>query len=701
MPWLLAGSWQQTATARPKPVIFSSTINERTKRWDWKRRFLALPKAADSASILALKQTRGGTVVAVGNSRRGEDVDAAIWTSPDRATWHLFHPSDKRATGLQNLTAVTNTQHGFIAVGSDGDRPLVLRGTRSGLRRLTVPGAKDFRGFRSISSNGEKEVIIVGVVGKVGTSQPIAYISADEGATWKQSEPFPTHSSTEIIGIANLGRVYVGVGSEITPNGPALMLWRSDDAIVDNQRVLRWRRAAPAVIDEDTGDSKSPTNLTPVSMSGAYLALYDQHARKTLFAFLDNSLNVHTLKVDIAPNAFDVAAGPLALKAPYLVATSYGAGRPNVSVFDFNANSWVTNPDPERSTTKAFPARTPGRSATIVVQGAKGTEIVGVEGPLRGKAPGSETYRMISWRDDGGALAKPTTLKLPVGTYLQAAVRAENATYLFGFQPDKQGTSDGAIWRYGDDGIVTDVKPKGLGGPGDQRVFGAMYSNAQWVAVGTTSDDQGGTDAAVWQSDDGETWQTTTSDEMIGAGDQRAFAVCPGTSGEPIIVGSIANREGVDVPAAWFPKGQAWIANLPAGNKAGQLTSCAKTDEGLDAVGPYSADSFVWHTKDGKAWTSTPLPISKPKSVQLAAVASSRSGTVVTGAVNDGTDHYDLGVWVISKGGKPLRVAESETFRGAGSQIPASMLLRGKHLMIVGSSGPVARVWQTNDVFKR
>ena len=73
----------------------------------------------------------------------------------------------------------------------------------------------------------------------------------------------------------------------------------------------------------------------------------------------------------------------------------------------------------------------------------------------------------------------------------------------------------------------------------------------------------------------------------------------------------------------------------------------------------------------------------------------------MTGWIDDGTTDYNLGVWVIPTGGKPIRVADNPSFSGPGSQIPAAMVLRGKHLMIVGSSGPVARVWQTNDVFAR
>ena len=133
--WVLGGSWQNKATARPRPVAFTSTINERTGLWNWARRMLPVPKGADAASVLSLAKTRGATVVAVGNSRRGNDVDAAIWTSTDRRSWKLFH-SGERVKGLQNLTAVATTEHGFVAVGTDEDSPLVVRGTRRGLKRL-------------------------------------------------------------------------------------------------------------------------------------------------------------------------------------------------------------------------------------------------------------------------------------------------------------------------------------------------------------------------------------------------------------------------------------------------------------------------------------------------------------------------------------------------------------------------------------
>ena len=695
-PWVLAGTWQSSADSLPQPTVWTTTVRERLPKWNWKRRSLPLPKRADGGTVAAVTKGTGSTMIAAGTTRSGDDSDAAVWTSSDRTSWKRFDAPAHRQPGLQTLIGVAATKHGFVTVGTDRKGPLVLRGNRKGLSRLSVPGVKDFRGLRSISSDGDKVVLIIGLSGKIGATQPFAYVSRDEGQTWDISDAFPTHSSTEIVGVANLGGTYLGVGSEITPLGPSLMLWRSTDGI-------RWRRAPNGVVDSDTGDPKDPLYLIPVAVTReGVLALYDQRIHRSLFSYVDSGFTIHTFKVDVAPKAFDIAGGPIVLHNRFAVTVSYGAGRPNVSVFDLDTSSWVSDPDPEHSDSAAFPARSLGRSATIVVQGGKGTRLIGVEGPIRGAASGPPTYRMIAWSGAGTALASPRVLKLPLGTYLQAAVRAKGATYLFGFAPDPRGYSDGVVWRYGDDDKLTAVKTTGLGGLGDQRIFGAAYFDGQWLAVGFTAPDaKGGTDAAVWFSDDGETWELRSTTEMAGDGDQKANAVCTGASGQPIIVGSTTNSGGVDVPVSWYPNNQDWKIVLLSGAKAGQLTSCAGTADGVVAVGPYANDALLWRTADGKKWTSTRLPVQAPAVAQLSNVAASAAGIVTAGWVDDGTGNFDLGVWAVPNGGKPARVPDGAGFRGFGPQQPSGITLRGGRLTIAGSSGSSARLWETPNVFAK
>ena len=185
--------------------------------------------------------------------------------------------------------------------------------------------------------------------------------------------------------------------------------------------------------------------------------------------------------------------------------------------------------------------------------------------------------------------------------------------------------------------------------------------------------------------------------------DQVARAVCAGSSGEPIIVGTTTNTQGVDVPAVWYPNAQDWLMVLPAGNQAGQLTSCASSEDGVVAVGPYANDALLWHSTNGRTWTSTALPVSSPGISQPSTVGASDSGVVVSGSVDDGTGtgNVDLAVWAVPKGGKPRRVPDGAGFRGAGIQSPSSLSLQGARLMIAGSSGPSARVWDTPNVFAR
>ena len=85
-PWLMAGWWQSSANANPRPVVWT------TKDWSgvespaWARHFLPLPKDTDSAVVNAIVPITGVTV-AFGVAWEGSDADAAVWISTNRTSW--------------------------------------------------------------------------------------------------------------------------------------------------------------------------------------------------------------------------------------------------------------------------------------------------------------------------------------------------------------------------------------------------------------------------------------------------------------------------------------------------------------------------------------------------------------------------------------------------------------------------------------
>jgi hypothetical protein len=130
-------------------------------------------------------------------------------------------------------------------------------------------------------------------------------------------------------------------------------------------------------------------------------------------------------------------------------------------------------------------------------------------------------------------------------------------------------------------------------------------------ALGTAStDDVGGSAAAVWFSDDGLRWRAAS-----GPFDEASAASVAGTDEGLLLIGSRADASG---PLAWRSRtGEDWTSapmRLPVDPETATFTDLARTEDGWLAVGFVSrgpdADSAAvrWTSADGESWACHVLP---------------------------------------------------------------------------------------------
>ncbi|HEX8805177.1 MAG TPA: hypothetical protein VF743_13315, partial [Acidimicrobiales bacterium] len=160
----------------------------------------------------------------------------------------------------------------------------------------------------------------------------------------------------------------------------------------------------------------------------------------------------------------------------------------------------------------------------IVVVSADGTDIQG-EDPAFG-GPGIQRFRDICVADDGTAIAVGAG---GTDSDLDVAVRLRDAAGRW-----SRGTAD--------DGTFS--------GDGNQQAYGCAAGDDGFVLVGA-DDASGDSDARVWTSDDGLTWERVESGTLGGAGDQWSSAVAAVPDDGGWLVGGTDTAGGDSDIALW------------------------------------------------------------------------------------------------------------------------------------------------------
>jgi hypothetical protein len=214
--WLAVGS--------PGPVAFTSPDST-----TWRPARAAI--ARDLAGVTDLVAAAGphGYVIAGKLVVPGGTCVADVWWSPDLASWTRADNTND-ITGSSQVLAVAADARGYISAGSHDGQPAVWTSSNGRTWTTTVlPLPAGTTGvLEQVAAHGHR-IIALGVQAAAGVSTPLAELSADGGATWRQvpfSAPGPDPAITALT--ADVGGFTAAVQTG-EPGQQDVMIWMSPD----------------------------------------------------------------------------------------------------------------------------------------------------------------------------------------------------------------------------------------------------------------------------------------------------------------------------------------------------------------------------------------------------------------------------------------------------------------------------------------
>lgn len=551
--------------------------------------------APDGHPSLSSSVATASGVVLVGSIRRGAEIDAMAWFSPDGTAWETAPGPDFGGEGAQELNDVVATGTGLLAVGSRYDGQRAVPATwRSPDGRSWVPGSGDFE-LRDLG--------------------------------------------TDTFGTAVHEVVTTATGLMATGGGPvAERVWTSPDG-------ERWSDLAlPAEVESARG-----FNLELLaSGAGDVVAASTAGGIPALFLLHDGAWS----QVTAAPSGLpapgaSVCCVELAALGDTLVASvgtfrstpAVGGERHDVQVFTSGdgGTSWAPGDNrPLSHVVLAGMVARPG-GGVVAVGGRPYEPAYAEDGPVEFRA----------WTSGDGHTW--TSEKLPPDT---------NDPYSTRFLSDVAARDNRVVavgWSYGDDtdGVIfvkdggapirAATATPGLGGPGNVMPRTACAGPSGFVAAGSV-DVGPETDAAVWFSPDGDTWRSVPEPVFSGAGYQ-AIASCAAVGTGFVAVGYALAGDAADAAVWRSADGLSWsrlvVASL--GGDDSQYIDVLWTDgEHLLAAGGDSRNGrnevALWSSDDGGAgWVRLALgPEFRGKASQsVSGIAVGKGRIVLAGVVDN------------------------------------------------------------------
>ncbi len=272
--WLAVGG--VTASAAEHPVVVVSADGTAWQAADGEGVFgtpgLFTEQAAASGQGYVIvgrqniRQVRNGRTVSV-------RAVAAAWWSAGLTNW-------QRATGAfggagnSQMTAVTASSAGFVAVGAHGDQPSAWTSADGGRTwrqsDLPLPVGSTRAVLEHVASTGRAVAAVGTAVTTTGRQVPFAASSANGGASWIESAlPVPA-GLTSVTAVAAAGGSFTATGTYGgTPGHQDVVVWTSPNGSA-------WRAAEPAGkgltgpgIQAITGLAVSGSTLTGVGFTAS------------------------------------------------------------------------------------------------------------------------------------------------------------------------------------------------------------------------------------------------------------------------------------------------------------------------------------------------------------------------------------------------------------------------------------------------
>lgn len=571
--------------------------------------FAATPGAA-VASLVAVP----GGVVAVGSVHAGDDADGAAWFSADGASWAAAgRAPDFSGAGPQYLSDAAAVDGGVVAVGavSEGARakPAAWR-SKDGRSWAPAGGSFELQGTSSDSVGTAVSAVRRAAAGLVavggGTAARRMWASTD-GVTWSEV-PLPeliSYGTGFDARLLALDGSDVLVGSSVA-GVPRLLLLR------DGQ----WTD----VTGQDTGFPSPRPDVCCISLAAA---------GGRLAAVAD---------VDRAGRAL-------------------GSGGTEVAVYSSSDGLQWTTAD-----------GAPFRDARAGAVGADPAGRLVAVGGLEPPPTAGGQHALATWTEFGRRWRRDRVLALAGDDPQEGGTRRFSATATrdgrmvvagIAFVGDgAEANVDGVVFAGDGSGELRPVDGvPGMTGAGDQYVEGACAGPAGWVVVGAV---QSGSerDAAAWFSTDGTTWSQVQSPSFGGAGAQD-MQRCAAAGDGFVAVGSAAAGDSTDAAVWWSPDGRTWERS-PAPTLGGDDEQVAAdvAGDGAEVVavgadrsgGDYAV--ALWHSGDGgRTWDRIDpgAPFGTERFAYADAVVVTGRRVVVAGVADDRVAVW-AGPWPLRRG---------------------------------------------------
>ena len=568
--------------------------------------------ASGQAFVNALVAVPAG-FVAVGGVRKGDDVDAAVWFSPDGTAWRAAaSAADFTGPGAQSVNDVVALDGGLLAVGSTSDG------------RRSTPAAW-------LSPDGQ--------------------VWAPGGATFQQLGQASDTSGTEVTTVRRVTRGLVATGGGDAVN----RLWGSGEGTTWQEIPLPGEAAAADNFDLDLLAASGDDVVAASAFDGAprvVLLRAGRYTEVTATAKGFPAPRPDPSGVEVAAAGHQVAAAVDVTRS----ARALGTERNEVTVLaSEDGLAWTA--------ARGGPVR---RVIVSDVGVDPDGRVVGVGGLAPPRTAGGR-HAFATYVLDKGAWRQEDVVSLPgddpdeggsryfegVATRDDRMVVAGNAFVGSG----GAGNVDGAIFTKVGSGRLSVVENvPGLTGPGDEIVNTVCAGGRGFLVAGSVRnrDDR---DAALWFSADGRAWQQVTAPSFGGPGDQN-IVDCAATAAGFVAAGGVSTGDLADAAVWTSPDGLAWArveAPVLAGDDAQIVSALSGAGPEVIAVGTDSRlgayTVAMWHSGDsGATWDRVEL--GKPFVADRYSVATSvvvAGDRVVVGGLVDDRAATWAGPWPLRR----------------------------------------------------
>ena len=644
--------------------------------------------------------------------------DAAVWVSPDGATWSRV--VDEGVLGgrfNEFMRSVVATDGGLVGVGGDGRDALVWT-SKDGISWSRIePTGDEFTGFvmKDIAAGGPGYVAVGTIGGEQAEHlvQGIVWISND-GLSWERI-PF----DEEVFGLSQLehivatGSGLVVVGNSCSEEFCGTITWTSADG-------RTWSRHTPLPQESFMGRPAvgGPGLVAPVRVP------FDTEQLATIYTSPDG---VAWSPAEVELSEFYSSVQAIITSGSGLVAVGYDGGDGAVWT---SGDGLVWDRVPDESGVFA------GQTILSAAAGPSGLVALSGRGNVWTSPDGTAWNRVDTYalavEEQSSSIAAVT----PGGPGLVAVGNADEDAAVW-------VSSDGQTWQRlaldGDDfrgsymedvatgqiGLVAvgeDVRrgvtgiwfsPDGLEwikAPYDESVFGGEANHADGVIESSSGmvvighydleEDDAYNDLAVWLSNNGLDWSRLPHDEEVfGSGTIEVDAVTK--LGDKIAAMGMyfrdMNADDPDDGAVWLSEtGTDWMrAPLPA--STWWVSTIGTFGPRLVVMGSYcdvdwNCGTGAWTSADGLEWTEDFLDDQIfGEGAWVTALVEAGPGLVAVGTKDD-----RAGIWVSADGVDWTLVSDGQGGFGPNSWISDVTVWDGG-LVAVGSTNEKAAVWTSTD----